>query len=70
MTKTVINCPGSVLADVTLGVQHCLQAAGHGVGEGGEELLLPADDIPGIGDLLGKVVQICSGLHSIPMLIC
>ena len=35
----------SVLGDVTLGVHDGLHAAGHGVGEGGEELLLPAENL-------------------------
>ena len=39
-------------------------AARHGVGEGREELLLPAEDLPGAGDLLGEVGQVRSGLHT------
>ena len=54
----------SVLGDVTLGVHDGLHAAGHGVGEGGEELLLPAENLPGARDLLGEIVQVCGGLPS------
>ena len=39
-------------------------AAGHGVGEGREELLLPAEDLPKARDLLGKVSQVCGGLNT------
>ena len=28
------------------------------------ELLLPAEDLPEAGDLLGKVSQVCSGLNT------
>ena len=49
---------------LSLGVHNCLHAAGHGVDEGGEELLLPVEDLPGARYLLGKVVQVFSGLHS------
>ena len=29
-----------------------------------EELLLPAENLPGARDLLGEIVQVCGGLHS------
>ena len=54
----------SVLGDVTLGVHDGLHAAGHGVGEGGEELLLPAENLPGARDLLGEIIQVRSSLHT------
>ena len=64
MTSLDISESISVLGDVTLGVHNSLHAAGHGVGEGGEELLLPAQNLPGARDLLGEIVQVCGGLHS------
>ena len=64
MTSLDISESISVLGDVTLGVHDGLHAAGHGVGEGGEELLLPAENLPGARDLLGEIVQVCGGLHS------
>ena len=64
MTSLDISESISVLGDVTLGVHNSLHAAGHGVGEGGEELLLPAENLPGARDLLGEIVQVCGGLHS------
>ena len=52
------------VGSTTLGVHDGLHAAGHGVSEGGEELLLPAENLPSTRDLLGKIVQVCGGLPS------
>ena len=67
MTSLDISESLSVLGDVPLGVHDGLHAAGHGVGEGGEELLLPAENLPGARDLLGEIVQVQA---SIPAMIC
>ena len=64
MTSLDISESISVIGDVHLGVHDGMHAAGHGVGEGGEELLLPAENLPGARDLLGEIVQVCDGLHS------
>ena len=41
------------------------QAAGYGVGEGGEELFLPAEDLPGEGDLLGSFRFVAASMSTI-----
>ena len=53
-----------MLGDVTLGHHNRLHAAGHGVGRGGEEPLLRAEELPGAGGLLGDIVQVCGSLHT------
>ena len=61
---TSLDILRQAFSGVTLGVHNNLHTAGHGAVEGREELLLPAEDVPGAGDLLGEVVQVCSGLHT------